>query len=134
MTINQCNIALRTIDRAVAEETKAVMERCIHNGVGKVGDANYSKGNLERSIRIVERDGVYYVGSNLPYAKYVDRGRGSVVPIRAKTLVFKSPDGRTIRTKYAKPMQGIHFVAETKTLVQGRLRTVWQRVIERSGL
>lgn len=133
MTIDQCNSALRILEYGIAQEAQVVMSQYIADNVGKVGDMNYSTGKLEQSIRVVSQNGVYYVGSNLRYAKFVDRGRGDVYPVNKDWLVFRTPDGRKVRTKHAKPMKGIHFIDATKRAMRGRTRIVWQRIIERSG-
>lgn len=73
-------------------------------------------GKMHDSIRVVQTgDAKYSVGSDLPYYKFQEFGRGPVRPIRAKFLRFK-PKGsnKFVFAKYVRPDPGGHFLRDAR--------------------
>lgn len=69
--------------------------------------------DLLNSIEI-EDDGErsYLVGTTINhfYPLIIEKGRGGVVPVRAKVLHFFTQSGNEVFTKYSKPFQGKPYV------------------------
>lgn len=66
-------------------------------------DAHVYTGELNSSIQVLESGSNFVtVGSLLPYAGYIEYGRGPVRPINAKFLHYFTKDGKEIFSKYSK--------------------------------
>ena len=93
-------------------------------------------GTLRRSIthQATPTEGV--VGTNVPYAKYVEEGRGPVVPIRAKVLVF-TVNGQTVFARRVGPAKGRFMFKRAFEQNQGNVEREFDqaaaRVIARLG-
>lgn len=72
-----------------------------------------ASGDLLNSIE-VENDGErsYLVGTTINhfYPLVIEKGRGAVVPVRAKMLHFFTQSGDEVFTKYSKPFPGKPYV------------------------
>lgn len=72
-----------------------------------------ASGDLLNSIE-VESDGErsYLVGTTINhfYPLVVEKGRGAVVPVRAKVLHFFTQSGNEVFTRYSKPFAGKPYV------------------------
>lgn len=72
-----------------------------------------ASGNLLNSIE-VESDGErrYLVGTIIEhfYPLVIEKGRGAVVPVRAKVLHFFTQSGDEVFTRYSKPFEGKPYV------------------------
>lgn len=101
------------VGAAVRRAAGATRDRAKEN---LTGSGNVDTGALRNSVRSerssVSAQGVsYWVGSQLPYAGFVENGRGPVVPRRAKVLRFK-PKGSSsyVFAPYAGPAEGSHWL------------------------
>lgn len=75
-------------------------------------------------------------GTATPYAKYVEEGRGPVVPVNKKVLRFVI-GGRAIFTRYSQPARGHWFMRASlnalRPLVPREYGAAMDRVIARIG-
>ena len=68
-------------------------------------------GDLNASIRILgEAKESITVGTDIPYAGYIEYGRGPVRPINAKFLHFFTKDGKEVFTKFSKATEPSPFL------------------------
>ena len=93
------------------------------------GNAPVKTGTLRRSITTRARGfaggAEAIVGTNVPYARWVEEGRGPVVPVRARVLRFEI-GGKVIFTRRAGPAAGRWYMRKafqsSRGQVQGILR------------
>lgn len=68
-------------------------------------------GELNASIRILnETKDSLEVGSDIPYAGYIEYGRGPVRPVNAKFLHYFTKDGKEIFSKFSKATEPSPFL------------------------
>ena len=66
-------------------------------------EAHVYTGELNASIRILnETKDSLEVGTDIPYAVYIEYGRGPIRPVNAQVLHFFTKDGKEIFTKFSK--------------------------------
>jgi len=88
----------------VADKTKSLQEDFI------TSNGSIVTGELIGSITVDATSSTeYYIGTPLDYAKYVEYGRGAVVPVNASILHFEI-DGDDVFTNYSGPSQRKPFV------------------------
>lgn len=74
-------------------------------------NAHVYTGELNASIGILESGPNFVVvGSRLPYAGYIEYGRGPVRPVNAKFLHYFTKDGKEIFSKYSKATEPSPFL------------------------
>ena len=74
-------------------------------------NAHVYTGELNASIDILERGDHYIVvGTRLPYAGYIEYGRGPVRPVNAKVLHYFTKDGKEIFSKFSKATEPSPFL------------------------
>lgn len=116
MTIDQVDAYLEDVLNRVAGEAQRYMaeyiERTADNSTGVLSGSIYNekRGKFTRAV-----------GSALPYAKYVNNGRGPVRVKNAKALhwVHPRPSGKDYFAKSAGPAKGLHFIEHTKAHIEG---------------
>lgn len=88
-------------------------------------------GTLYDSIKINRRSKYRAsIGTTLFYAKYVEEGRGPVVPKRKPYLTFKIPGVGWIRTKYVGPAKPRYYLKESSVLLEKEIYDVMEIVME----
>lgn len=87
---------------------------------------------LQRSITSTVSQGglVGQVGTNAPYARWVEEGRGEVVPVRAKALRFVI-GGRVIFAKRAGPAKGRYYMKRAFEQNQGNIQREFDAAAKR---
>ena len=77
------------------------------------------RGHLLASIEILDEDVGKYVtvGTTVPYAEFVEFGRGPIRPVNAKVLHFFLKDGTEVFTTYAGPAEPRPFLEPAVLLV-----------------
>lgn len=71
--------------------------------------------SVQASLFTANEDGASgSIEVTVPYASFVDTGRGPVVPVYAKALRF-SVGGQTVFATYAGPYEGSRFFEDTVT-------------------
>lgn len=74
-------------------------------------DTHVYTGELNASIGILEAGPNFIVvGSRLPYAGYIEYGRGPVRPVNAKFLHYFTKDGKEIFSTYSKATEPSPFL------------------------
>jgi len=82
-------------------------------------DAHVYTSELLNSIGILGVGENYIIiGSNLPYAVYIEYGRGPVRPINAKYLHYFTKDGKEIFSKFSKATEPSPFL-EPAAILKG---------------
>jgi len=132
MTLKECERAIGAIEEGVALHAGGLMKDYIRRKTHK-----YGKGKLASSIRVWQgENGKWYAGTDLPYAKFVDKGRGDVYPVNAKALYYYDPydprhneDGYVF-SKHAGPTKGIRFIYYTVNILrsEGRIWGIWKNL------
>lgn len=98
--------ALKELDRIADEAVEIMRSECPQKGKNV-----WTTGNLAKSIhKESEGEFVRLVGTDVPYAKFVEHGRRDVRPVRAKALYLK---GLNIWTDYASFAPAQNFVEKT---------------------
>lgn len=69
------------------------------------------------------------VGPTVEYAKYVERGRGPVYPVRARALRIELESGEVIFRKRAGPAPGAHFIERTAYEVRDALPGIAESIV-----
>lgn len=114
-TISEALSKLEGFGERVANEAAQVMKDEI------VRNAKEGTGKLAASVNVKRLDeSSWSVGTDLYYAKYVNDGRGPVVPKKAKALRWYSPrlSGNAVFSQYAGPAEGIDFTGKTKAILE----------------
>jgi len=74
-------------------------------------EAHVYTGELNTSIRILnETKDSLEVGTDIPYAGYIEYGRGPVRPVNAQVLHFFTKDGKEVFTKFSKATEPSPFL------------------------
>jgi len=74
-------------------------------------DTHVYTGELNASIKVLDKGSHYViVGSELPYAGYIEYGRGPVRPINAEYLHYFTKDGKEIFSKFSKATEPSPFL------------------------
>lgn len=93
--------ALHNLGEAIVSEARSNLQN----------DTHVYTGELNASINILEEGDKYIiVGSDLPYAGYIEYGRGPVRPVNAKFLHYFTKDGKEIFSKYSKATEPSPFL------------------------
>lgn len=121
-----------------------VIQRHLVQGVTKAGmlvegrakgNAPVRTGTLRRSITTRARGSAggaeAIVGTNVPYARWVEEGRGPVVPVRAKVLRF-TVGGKVVFTRRAGPAAGRWYMRRAFQASQGHIRSILRQAAERA--
>ena len=61
--------------------------------------------------------------NDMPYARYVDKGRGPVYPVKAKALRFKGKNGKYVFRKRVGPARARPFFTNASRSAAGYLRS-----------
>lgn len=79
----------------------------------------WATGTLRDSIKVTKISGwprpAYEVGSDLDYAEYADRGRGSIT--KKYRMRFRGLDGGEVRTYHVRGYEGWEFVRKTRDYI-----------------
>jgi len=82
-------------------------------------------GELNASISVLETGPNYIVvGSRLPYAVYIEFGRGPVRPINKKFLHYFTKDGKEIFSKFSKATEPSPFLFPAAIMKAGQFKDV----------
>ena len=74
-------------------------------------DTHVYTGELNASVKILEEGDKYIVvGTRLPYAGYIEYGRGPVKPVNAQFLHYFTKDGKEIFSKFSKATEPSPFL------------------------
>lgn len=114
-TISEALSKLEGFGKKVADEAEQIMKDEI------VRNTKEGTGKLAASVDVKPLGGsAWSVGTNLYYAKYVNDGRGPVVPKKAKALRWYSPrlSGNAVFSQKAGPAEGIDFTGKTKQALE----------------
>ena len=88
-------------------------------------NAHVYTGELNASIGILESGKNYIVvGTQLPYAWYIEYGRGPVRPINAKFLHYFTKDGKEVFSKFSKATEPSPFLEPAVILKTQRFSDV----------
>jgi len=88
------------------------------------------RGTLIFSIRILEEDygKSVTIGTDAPYAEYIEFGRGPVRPVNAEVLHFFTKDGNEVFTKYSGPTEPQPFLEPAVIKVTGKFSDIYAEI------
>jgi len=114
------NQALVLLGDDIAQEARSNLQN----------NAHVYTSELLNSIGILETGENYIiVGSRLPYAVYIEYGRGPVRPINAKFLHYFTKDGKEIFSKFSKATEPSPFLEPAAILKASQFEDVTVELI-----